>query len=404
MEQRHGDTAFLDGLRGIAAFAVVLSHLIFWFYPEGHIGTRAPSPSATALRLFDSPFSFFCKGGYAVAVFFVLSGFVLTRACLRKNNNIYTAQAALKRYVRLGGPVFATVLICAVMRALGLFPANEMGIKTFLSGAYGTPPDWIEALRAATYGAMLYGDRSYDYVLWTISIEFYGSLLVFACFALFGFNQKLLRGVTAALAVLFAIQMGNATYYFLFFAGSFFATMDWHHPRHNIVRTLLAPAALLLGLYLGGYAPGSTSYSIIGHTANDLQKQEILTLNWPILFYGVGAVLLIYAVLATRWTHKFLASPPLRWLGGISFSLYLLHSLILTASAPLVIKYMGFNLGAFLVALVVTSTLTFIASHGFWKMVDIPFTRLADRFGKMLCQGAGSLRNPNGDQQLATSR
>ena len=387
LEKRHGDTAFLDGLRGIAAFAVVLSHLIFWFYPEGHIGTRAPSPSATALWLFNSPFSFFYKGGYAVAVFFVLSGFVLTRACLRKNNNIYTAQAALKRYVRLGGPVFATVLICAVMRALGLFPANEMGIKTFLSGAYGTPPDWIEALRAATYGAMLYGDRSYDYVLWTISIEFYGSLLVFACFALFGFNQKLLRGVTAALAVLFAIQMGNATYYFLFFAGSFFATMDWSEQRTGKSRAFTAIAALLSGLYLGGYAPGSNSYFLISHTANELQKQKILTLNWPILFYGLGAVLMIYAVLSIKFPHRFLSSPPLRWLGGISFSLYLLHSLVLTATTPYVIRYLGFNLTSFTVAVIATSTTTFAVSHFFWKAVDIPFTRLADRIGRMVNSG-----------------
>jgi peptidoglycan/LPS O-acetylase OafA/YrhL len=287
------------------------------------------------------------------------------------------------------------VLLCAVMRALGLFPATEMGIKTFLSGAYGTPPDWIDALRSATYGAMLYGDRSYDYVLWTISIEFYGSLLVFSSFALFGFDQKLLRKVVAVLAVLFAIQMGKATYYFLFFAGSFFATMDWHRQDRSIVRTLLASATLLLGLYLGGYAPGSASYSFIGHAANDLQKQGVLTLNWPILFYGMGAVLLIYAILATRSTHKFLASPPLRWLGEISFSLYLLHSLVLTASTPFVIKYMGFNLTSFFIAAIVTSSLTFIISHAFWKTVDIPFTRCADRVGKLLLSKIGNLpKNP----------
>lgn len=383
LEKQHGDTAFLDGLRGIAAFAVVLSHLVFWFYPEGHIGSRAPSPSAAALWVFNSPFSFFYKGGYAVAVFFVLSGFVLTRACMRKSNNVYTAQAAIKRYVRLGGPVFATVILCALMRAFGLFSATDLGIKAFLSSAYGTPPDWTEALRSAVYGAMLYGDRSYDYVLWTISIEFYGSLLIFSAFALFGFDRSLLRNAVAVLAALFAIQMGQATYYFMFFAGSFFATLDWNRHETGVVRMLMASTALLLGLYLGGYAPAATSYSLISHTANSLQKQGIITLNWPILFYGTGAILLIYGILSINWTHKILSSSPLRWLGKISFSLYLIHSLVLTATTPWIIKYFGLDLMSFIIAIVATSVITFVISHIFWKTVDVRFTHLADRIGQV---------------------
>lgn len=387
-EKQHGDTAYLDGLRGIAAYAVVLSHLVFWFYPEGHIGPRANAPATAALWLFNSPFSFFYKGGYAVAVFFVLSGFVLTRACMRKQSNVYTAQAAIKRYVRLGGPVFATVLLCALMRALGLFPAAELGIKTYLSGAYGAPFHWVEALRGAIYGAMLYGDRSYGYVLWTISIEFYGSLLIFSAFALFGFDRRLLRTVSAVLAVLFAIQMGQTTYYFMFFVGAIFATSEWKASTYSTARAILAPSALLLGLYLGGYAPASASYSLLSHTANTLQKQEILTLNWPIVIYGLGATLLIFGVLSTRVLHATLSSAPLRWLGKISFSLYLLHTLVLTSTTPWIIHFLGLNLFSFLIAITVTSSLTFIISHIFWKNVDIPLTHWADKFGGMVTPAA----------------
>lgn len=396
LEKRHGDTAFLDGLRGLAAFAVVLSHLIYWFYPEGHIGARAPSPSTAMLWLFNSPFSFFYKGGFAVAVFFVLSGFVLTRACMRKNNSTYTAKAALKRYLRLGGPVFATVLICALMREFELFPATDLGIKTYLSGAYSDPPEWVDAARSALYGAMLYGDRSYDYVLWTISIEFYGSLLIFSAFALFGFEPTLLRKAVAILAALFALQMGEATYYFMFFAGSFFATLDWRSHRNGKGRMLTASMLILFGLYMGGYAPASASYSLISHSANSLQKLGILTLNWPILFSGLGAVLLIYGTLSITWVQVVLSSSPCVWLGKISFSLYLLHSLVLTAIAPWIIKYLGFTLTSFLISVAATSLVTFAMSYIFWKKVDLKFTQMADdianrclptRFDRLVADG-----------------
>lgn len=391
---RHGDTGFLDGVRGIAALAVVFSHLLFWFYPEAHIGNRAPDPSARTLWLFNSPFSFFYKGGYAVAIFFVLSGFVLTRACMQKGSHAYTAQAAAKRYIRLGGPVFVIVLLCALMRSLGLFQASAMGIKTFLSGAYGAPPEWMAAFRSAIYGAMLYGDRSYDYVLWTISIEFYGSLLVFASFALFGFDRRLLARVSAILAVFFAMQSGQSTYYFLFFAGAFLASRDVAETPTHSLKTAIPPIAIGIGLYLGGYAPASTSYHLISSTANNLQKSAILSLNWPILIIGIGATLVIYGLLATKASRSFLTKPPLRWLGNISFSLYLSHSLILTAVTPLAIKHAGMGFTAFLLAAAATCILTFVASHLLWKAVDLPFTQLANRFGSAIILGESCNSTP----------
>lgn len=381
MKQRHGETRFLDGLRGIAALAVVFSHLLFWYYPEAHIGLKAAAPAPFALWLFNSPFSFFYKGGYAVSVFFVLSGFVLTAVCLRKQDDLYLAQAVVKRYLRLGGPVFASVVLCAIMQAFGAFDAAKLGIHVPLSGAYTAALEWPQVLRSALYGSMIYGDRTYDYVLWTISIEFYGSLLIFASAALFGFDKGLMRWASAVLFLLFFLQMGQFTYYSMFFAGAYLAALEPQKHPVTAGRRATSTLALIGALYLGGYAPASTAYFYLGHTANDLQVRGILTLNWPIAFSGIGATLLVYAVLTLPSIKRWLSTPVLTWLGGVSFSLYLLHSLVLTAITPWIMHWMGFGATSFFSSLVTILFASLAVAYLFWLMIDLRFMQLADRFG-----------------------
>ncbi|KAK6853604.1 acyltransferase-like protein [Apiospora arundinis] len=86
---RRTDTAWLDGLRGWAAFGVCLAHMSVYTHPRielcygsliapspdtGHASLRNATPAAVpVLRLFWS------GGHFAVMIFFVISGYVLTK-------------------------------------------------------------------------------------------------------------------------------------------------------------------------------------------------------------------------------------------------------------------------------------------------------------------------------------
>src|SRR5699024_5907526 len=173
-----------------------------------------------ALGIFNSPFTFIYRGGAAVMLFFLLSGFVLTLACIHKapSNRHYVSAAASKRYLRLGLPVAAAIALGYAAITANLFPSAPDGVSPFFDF-----PDMdlglADMVKAALYKSMLFGDRDFDYVLWTISIEFYGSLLVFGAYALMG-RHRMPAMVLSALTGLALLGFERpAALYGLFFLG-----------------------------------------------------------------------------------------------------------------------------------------------------------------------------------------
>ncbi|WP_443147193.1 acyltransferase family protein [Paenibacillus sp. KACC 21273] len=71
---------YLDGLRGLAALIVVISHFVVAFYPSLYNGSIDSVHTQKSLELWisKSPFNLFYNGNFAVCVFFVLSGYVLS--------------------------------------------------------------------------------------------------------------------------------------------------------------------------------------------------------------------------------------------------------------------------------------------------------------------------------------
>ena len=79
--------AYLDGIRGIASLLVVLHHFFLAFY----IAYFSFDPGASNLRGLEikygqSVFSVLSNGHFCVCVFFVLSGFVLSRKYFQTND------------------------------------------------------------------------------------------------------------------------------------------------------------------------------------------------------------------------------------------------------------------------------------------------------------------------------
>ncbi|KAL2267998.1 hypothetical protein VTJ83DRAFT_2844 [Remersonia thermophila] len=184
-------TSWLDGVRGVAALAVYVFHAMgCWasIVPAWHADKLQNSP----LQL---PFirTIFVGGGGAVAVFFVLSGYVLTHRCLhhirsRAPGEVYHAvgSSLFRRGFRLYLPPILLTFCEMVATRFGFGPPLNFHFKpepTFLGQLW----DWlVETNRLVNprhnfYRAIrgLVTHPKYDAVIWTIPVEYYGSIFCY---------------------------------------------------------------------------------------------------------------------------------------------------------------------------------------------------------------------------------
>lgn len=381
-----GKTLSLEGLRGLASLTVILSHCCFTFFPYLQVGELAQRKGAWESLLFNSPLRVLYNGTFSVSVFFVMSGYVLTRKFFKDGDIASLQEAAVKRYARLMPPVLVSILLCYGMMKLDLFPVAQSDLRGgFLGEVYVFPPSFLDAWWDGLYRSLLLGNASYNYILWTIRTEFLGSFMLFAFLALFGrFRGSGWMAVVASLALL-SINPADGIFYAMFLAGAYM-----HRWKSASGRPLALALALLVGLYLGGYHWYSDPYLWMVKAAHVLDEAGV-KLEWPLFFPSLGAVPLVWAILSDNPVSRFLSTRPLVWLGDKSFSMYLVHSVLLSSVGVYVYLYLPASIayqGRAAIASLAVFITTFGASTLFARFVDAPTVRLSARLGKALRERA----------------
>src|ERR1039457_6744670 len=113
----------LEAIRGVAALVVVVWHICFGFFPSS-IGVFSQSAGQSWQ---GNPLFVFMNGPAAVARFFVLSGYVLSRRCFESGDNRILLKGAVKRWPRLMGPVLLVVLTSYLLFKLDLYRFEQAG-------------------------------------------------------------------------------------------------------------------------------------------------------------------------------------------------------------------------------------------------------------------------------------
>ncbi len=349
---------FANQLRGVAACAVLLAHYtvvvqtlrpaVSWVV--GAPPLEGPVP-AVARWVAAAPVDI---GATAVAVFFLISGFVVPFSLA----GLGSARFLLARAWRIL-PTFWAAL------ALG-------GLAVAASGhfwGHGVPYGWRDY---AVNGSLLeswVGKQTVDWVSWTLSVEAKFYLLA----ALF---RPLLLGCPVRLAIAWAalvlavaagVRAGwlvvspeffsEATFLPFMLVGTLFHA---HLTQRLRTAGLVGGAAAVLGLVLACWRFGPSA-------------AETAARGWSLL---VG--LAIFAA-AYAWRERFRANRFLDAAAAISYPLYLIHSLL------------GFSLLSFLVlawqvpyGLAAPLTLVVVAcvAAGLHRAVELPTTRLGHHLAR----------------------
>ncbi len=379
--------ASLEGLRGVAALVVLVSHLQLTFFVDAPavLPRRVGGVAATFLAAaYD--------GSFPVWVFWVLSGFVLAlgfhAAADASAARAQIRDAAIRRYPRLLPPVLASTLFAWALLAAGWMSNDRLATRLgpasgpWLGGKYRFEPRLADAVRSGAWDAFVAFDpaTSYNPVLWTMEAEFLGSLLLFAWLAVVGRHPA--RWPLAALAVvgLHAVRLHRFNAFLL---GSLLAEAHVHRDGlwERLPMRLRRPAAAAAESPLVAASITAAILFLVGLP---------LTRNAPQLYLALAVTAL---AVGSRPMARLLAAPPVVFLGRISFGLYLVHLPLLCAAAyPLhtAATTVASPAGAAALAAAGVAAASLVGGFCLWWIADRPAVGFARAVSRAVSRAMGS--------------
>lgn len=348
----------IDGVRGWAALSVLLFHIFYEVF-----GVLEPA--------FRSSFTHFLfNGGLAVTVFFILSGDALSTGYL-KNQSLATIDSLLlKRYFRLTSPIFLSCLIVYLLMKTGLMFNVEAGDivhrKDWLGSFIPFQPSIISLCRYSFYQVYDGHSKSISYnpFLWTMNIEFIGSMLVF----LFLYVSDRLLSPLKLLIPLIIFLFVAKSFYALFFVGVLFA-----HLRVSGIFTKLSTNRMW---------QIATISIIMILVILDTKLRFFNSQGHVNILISSGLVFCIYS---SNLCLSIFSCKISRILGKISFPLYLIHfSVIASLTSFLIIKY-SLTLDDFHIFIIsLTSILTSILGALLFYRIEIFILTYVNRIPSIL--------------------
>jgi len=362
----------LEGLRGLASITVLIWHIILGFYPE-LLGDYGGAVSGSGIR---GHFWFgLVYGSAAVALFFVLSGYVLTLKFFRSGGDLVILQrSAIKRWPRLAGPVLLAVLLSWMIGSLGFYKyvegaaiTNSQWLGSFANAAAQRgfeERSFLDGLGQGAFLTFFRGDSYFNTNIWTMRIEFIGSFIAY------GMAPLLIGLGTAASAfAIFVILMlcnyGNVILVG-FPVGVAMALVRAKNPNWEMGLPS-AVTALLVAIYLFGYSGlAAHDYAWLG------RFREVYA-------HCIAAVLAIGAIDLCPAVSRCFSTRFSRYIGNVSFPLYLVHvpvlcsvgCTLLIATGSCVVASIGVIIVSFLLA-----TVFAIANNAWLRWVNRLVSRI----------------------------
>jgi exopolysaccharide production protein ExoZ len=295
----------MEGLRALAVIMVFLVHGIGTYMSAAHqinFNKYLPEvvPTITELDTVDKVLMIVHRSHSGVDLFFLLSGFLICRTALRIDGVKSYGRFMGRRWLRIYPAFFVSLLVCVVLYCW-VFHFLRFNFKTFIANAlilYGCPYPSISPYNYVTWS--LFWEMSF-YVIFPIQI-------MLTRRAFLGKAQPDVLAATLLLAVS-CLFMAFQPRTVMFFYGALLALASQEQLQAMAARL---PAIFVVALYV----------------AVDMIFRLLPTsFSWYSPLYGMAATLFFVKVcFGQGWLTRLFSAVPLRWLGNISYSFYLMHA------------------------------------------------------------------------------
>lgn len=338
----------IDGLRCVAILGVIFFHI------AGEVGSRGLRP-LDPLPYLDYLLANADRG---VALFFVISGFVLARPFFQQHRGngrpVRLSSYFLRRLTRLEPPFLLSLTLYFIAFAALRAPLRELIVHTLVSAAY------LHNLVFPTTPTVP------NYVTWSLEIEVQFYLLAPLLGQLFRIPRTILRrAVWAALTL----------------AGCLWSAFHTSPPITVFSYAGFFPAGFLLAdIFESTTHPHGTGrerylwdvLALIGWSAFVfLPRNDTIRAFLPILIMP-----LCLTAFHGKLSRAFLRLPLLTTLGGMCYSLYLLHPLVISAFFRLV-KYLRLpsDVATYLLQGTLLLTAVIVCGMVYFVLIERPFMK-----------------------------
>jgi peptidoglycan/LPS O-acetylase OafA/YrhL len=284
------------------------------------------------------------------------------------------AHRLLARYPRLNLPIAVALALALIVYHAGLYFNHEVAALSgsgWFAGIIPTmEPHFSDMLSMLLWGGVATGDARLLPPLWTLKVELIGSLFLLIFLLLLPrihglWLVVLLIPVGFFLHAVFGAEM---PYYLALFFGAILAGM----PRlPNWLRTI----SILLAIFFGSFT--YQEYALHGW----LPATGIF--DPRTVWCGLGAIFLIMGV-ANPQPARWWSSPPLLWLGRLSYSLYLTHFIVLVSLASIIWLVLPKTVMVTVLVLICYLMLCLLLAYLFWRYVDTFAIRSGERLARFL--------------------
>ncbi len=345
-----GRYVFLDGMRGWGSLFVLLCHIFTW-------EISFLSPDVRSWLILMLPFN----GPFAVGVFFLVSGFSLAVGFLETRDRKLLARLAVGRYFRLTIPIFFVCGIVYLMIKYNIIITGNYA-HVFYRSMFKFDNNIFNLLKFSFFDVYFNYKFEMTFIgpLWTMSYELFGSYILMICllFSPGRSTRFVVFMLVCVLCLYLILPVGLSSYLSLFILGALLAQAylsGW---------VAALPAPMLIAMLIVGAA---------GPFVNNPWSPNGQATFFIILFC-TGCV-------GLARVRDFLSSPLSRFLGTVSFPLYLIHGPLMHLVGEPLLRTYGYSIPIAAMLDIILVLLSFMAA-----ILLVP----VDRFGQQSARWIGS--------------